>query len=373
MDVIDEDGRLFGLVNVIDALVVLLVLAVAVAGFALLDPFGPSGTEESRFATIDLGDQPQYVVDQIQRGDVMRPERATRNVTVTDVYVGPANGENVTAVVRARINGTFKESGDSGPRFTYAGERITRGNAFTLETDDYGIEGTITRLSQDGTTLETNTRQLAIEATVPMTVANEIAVEDTYNVGGDPIGTIRAVDTYPADDPTTRRVTIGVDIRTIDREGGEYFGTSRVSLGSALPFETDAYALSGTIVARGSHVPAGTTETRTILVRADNVRPDFADGITEGMTEEIRGETTGRIVEKRVEPASVILTSDGGDIFERDHPRNKDVYLTVDVQVRETMDGYQFHARPLAEGNAITLDFRTLTVQGTVSDIRADG
>jgi hypothetical protein len=36
MEVIDEEGRLFGAVNVVDALVVLLVLAVVVAGAALV-------------------------------------------------------------------------------------------------------------------------------------------------------------------------------------------------------------------------------------------------------------------------------------------------------------------------------------------------
>ncbi len=34
--IIDEDGRLFGLINIVDALVLLLVVAVVVAGVALL-------------------------------------------------------------------------------------------------------------------------------------------------------------------------------------------------------------------------------------------------------------------------------------------------------------------------------------------------
>jgi len=372
MDVIDEEGRLFGLVNVIDALVVLLVLAVVVAGFALIDPF-ESGSEETRYATIDLAGQPNYVAEQISTGDVLRPEGAAGNVTITDVYVGPRSGENVSVTVRAQINGTLEESGASGSVFTYAGDALSPGSDLALESNEYTAEGTITRLARTGQTLQTRTMQVAVETRASTSVVQELADGDSYNVTGNAVATIRSFDVYPTGDDTTRRVLLGMDVRTLQRESGPHFGANRVTLGGTLPFETDSYGLSGTIIGQGSYTPAGETETRTISVKVTNVSSEFADSISEGMTEQSVEETTARIVEKRVEPASVILTSVDGEIFERMHPRHKDVYLTVEVQVRDTADGYQFHARSLKQGNTITLDFRTITVSGTVTDIQMDG
>ena len=50
MELIDEEGNLFGIVNVIDALVVLVLVAVLVAGVALVtggsDPAEPDAASE---------------------------------------------------------------------------------------------------------------------------------------------------------------------------------------------------------------------------------------------------------------------------------------------------------------------------------------
>ena len=54
MPIIDEEGRLFGTINVVDALAVLLVIAVALAGIALVA--GDIGGEmETQHVTLDFG------------------------------------------------------------------------------------------------------------------------------------------------------------------------------------------------------------------------------------------------------------------------------------------------------------------------------
>jgi len=71
MEILDEKGRLFGVVNVIDALAVLLVLAVVAAGAALVLGSEPEPEPEfaSTHATLDLGTQPDYIVAQLNEGD----------------------------------------------------------------------------------------------------------------------------------------------------------------------------------------------------------------------------------------------------------------------------------------------------------------
>ena len=60
--IIDDEGKLFGLINVVDALVVLVVLAIVVAGIALI---AVPGSEDTRYATVDMGTQPDHVAGQI--------------------------------------------------------------------------------------------------------------------------------------------------------------------------------------------------------------------------------------------------------------------------------------------------------------------
>lgn len=73
MELLDEEGNLFGVVNVIDALVVLFVLAVIAAGAALVfgDDGGDAGpTVESTHVPLDFGQQPTYIASEINAGDV---------------------------------------------------------------------------------------------------------------------------------------------------------------------------------------------------------------------------------------------------------------------------------------------------------------
>jgi hypothetical protein len=124
--------------------------------------------------------------------------------------------------------------------------------------------------------------------------------------------------------------------------------------------------LAGAVVARGSLNPAGDRITRTITVKMENVPPEIADGVTARLTEQRDGTTYASVTGVRTEPAVIRLTSEGGDIFHREHLVNKDVYLTFEVRARGTPSGLSFHGQPLREGSAVTLDFQSITVDGTV-------
>ena len=474
MELIDEEGRLFGVVNVIDALAVLLVLAVVVAGIALVDPFGGTASRSenaTRYATIEIQDQPSYIAELFAEGDVMSLPGTEQTVTVTDVFITPTPGEKVSVSLRVRVNGSLQDSPNRvGQTFLFGGRTIQQGGPITVETGEYTANGSVTRLSPSDPNLDTcrtpieltatlspttarrispgdnvtiagrqiaeitdvyvgpgtnpdnrhvrlivaletlqrsgglsyggqdlvldgdlslttdeyrisgridsidadgiprTTTDVAIETTVSRRLADEIAVGDEYRLANSTVATVRSIDAYPAGNQERTRVVLGLELATVGVDGDQFFGDTRVQLGSTIPLETDAYRLSGTVTNRGSLAPPGETTTKTVVVEVSDVAPEFADGIAVGMTE--GGDaTTARIVDKRVEPATVILTSESGEIFQREHPRNVDVYLTVEVQVRDTRTGLRFHSRSLQEGTTITLDFRTISVRGTVIEI----
>lgn len=566
MEILDDSGRLFGTVNVIDALVILLVGAVLLAGavFVLADD---PGDPNVRYATVDLGEQPDYVVSQLAPDDVMEPEGTHDNITVTDTHVGP-DGH---LLMRVAVQGEIVEVADDRFQFHFAGEPFRSGQALTFETVDYEVEGTVTALAAEDDTipatdtsvvtmshisedtaqnldvgdtytvegtdiatieskliypgedetvallglsldtytrsgtphfgneavrsgatipfetadyaLETDVRQrgsydiatdtteVVLETTVSASEAESITTGDTYTVAGESVAEITDVARFPTDDPDTVHVRIGAEYTTYEDSGSIYFGDQNVRTGESLPFVTDAYELEADITQRGSADitrttqsvvidttianaeadrleegdtfslagdtvaeigsvtlyptadrnekrailgidleaeqrddrryfgeqelrdgtaipfrtagydltgdiidPDGTDEpgeltTTEVTLTKEDVRPSRADRIQSGMTETLRGTDLATITDRAEEPSEVIIESDDGDIFAREHPSNLDLTLTADLQTRETTTDLRFHGDAIREGDSITLDLGRLTIEVEVAEI----
>jgi len=132
MPVIDDEGRLFGAVNVVDALVVLLVLAVAVAGVALVTG-GGSGETPTRTVVVDIGQQPNYVADAIKEGPVETSE-------VVAVESVTRNGESDSRL-RLTVTLAVTENADGLP--TFADERLYVGRRLQLDLSTTIVGGTV--------------------------------------------------------------------------------------------------------------------------------------------------------------------------------------------------------------------------------------
>ncbi|WP_312911803.1 DUF4330 family protein [Natronosalvus caseinilyticus] len=375
MELIDDEGKLFGRVNVVDALVVLILLAVVVAGIAVVGVLSGDAEPETRYATIDLGPQSEHVAEQISEGDVMYLEGSGDNLTVTDVYRSASNSDDeeraggAHVVIRAELNGQLAEDDQREDRvFQFGGQRLHVGQTLTIDTLEYTTEGEVRSVAGEETTLPVNETELVVETTVPTATADEIAEGDTYRIAGDTVATVESVRTHVAGD-NRRRVVVGLTAKTIDTSSGPAFGDQPVVLGSTIPVRTDAYAFAGNVTRRGALEESGEETTVSVTATLDNVKPDVADNLEAGMTETERGETVATIDAVESEPASVILESEDGNIYERDHPRNLDLTLDLELEGRETESGLRFHGEPLREGETIILDFGTVIVTVEVTDI----
>lgn len=373
MKVIDDEGNLFGYVNVVDALVVLLVIAVLIAGLALLGFFGDDDDPEFRYATVDLGSQPEYVAEQISAGDQMSLRDTDQNVTITDVHrsatEGGGPGSDTSVVVRARVLGRLVDTERRDePEFQFDGERLGVGQELTIDTPEYTVGGSVTRMGDSRDTLPTSETDVLAETTMPVRQAAEVQVGDTYTIAGSDIATVESVRSYPIDGDN-RRLHVGLTLSTLERSDRTTFGNRPLSLGTGIGFSTDAYDLSGSVIRRGSLEPPGTPGTTRATVEINNLRPRQADGISAGMTETERGETQVTVRSVDTQPADAVLESEDGNIYLREHPRNLDLEMTVDLATRSTENGLEFHGAPLREGNSVTFNFGTIVVSGTVAEI----
>lgn len=364
MELIDDDGTLFGVINVVDLLVVLAVLSVVVAGAALVfaggsEPAGP--TLATTNVTLDLGTQPDYIVDQIDVGDTYEPT-ASSELVITDVALSPQNNQT-HVLVAAQL--TAPASGDT---VAYDGAPPRLGRSLAIVTDVYEVSGTVTRVGGRDV-LPTGQREVLVQTTVATTTAEAIQEGDTFEVRQRTLGTVESVAVYGTENPDRKRLLVGLNLRTLDRGDGPRFAGQHLREGVQIPFETDSYSFHGRVQATGRTEPRGTVTTRTVTLELDRVGPERAAVFEAGMTESFDGRTLARLTDVSVEPTTVVLTTEGGDIVARDHPRLEDVTLRVTLSVRETTSGVQFKGQTLQQGSTIVLDLGSVTVSAQVTEL----
>ncbi|EMA01367.1 protein of unknown function [Haloarcula vallismortis] len=460
---LDEDGNLFGLVNIVDALAVLLVIAVVVAGAALVlqpepEPPAPNTTN----VTLDLGTQPGYIVTEIAEGDTYSPN-GDSELTVTDVQLtpqgnqtrvilratlrGPPSDDSLTysnapprlgrslsiATSRYEVSGQIRAVGgdnslaqedttvvlrdtmtaaeardvtagdeirlagrtvatveDVAAYATYnsteqtvfveaelntyrqqsdrrfGGTQVRRGQTVTLPAEDYTFNG---RIEQIDSGLQLTTTDVLLEATVDAETADRIAAGDVTTVAGYEAAEVKTVTTYATQNPDRKRVLVGLSLATLEDNGQQRFGNAVVQRGNNITISTESYELSGAIRRVGALEPRGALANRTVTLRMTDVRADMADAIRPGMTETSGGDTIARITRVSTEPSVIITTGDNGSVNVADHPYLRDITITTELRVRETMDGVQFKREPLQQGSAVVINLGTITIEATVVSV----
>lgn len=364
MELIDEDGKLFGVINVIDLLVVLTVLAVVVAGAALVfsgdeEETGP--TLATTNVTLDLGTQPEYIVEQINEGDTYEPG-ANSELALTDVALSPQNGQT-RVLVSAQL--TAPESGET---VNYNGAPPRLGRSLSIVTDVYEVGGTITSIG-GGDSLPTGQREVLVQTTVDTSTATAVQAGDSFEIRQRSLATVESVQTYGTTNPDRKRLLVGLQLNTIDRGDGPRFAGQQVREGVQIPFETDSYVFSGQIQTTGRVEPRGTMGTRDVTLELTRVSPQRAAVFTSGMTESFNGRTLARLTDVSVEPTQVVLTTDDGDITARDHPRLKDVTLRATLSVRQTTAGLKFKGQTIQQGSTVVLDLGSVTIRAQIAEL----
>ena len=276
-ELIDEDGQLFGVINVIDALVGLLIISVLVAGIALVGPFSGGDNTETRYVTIDAGTQPEYIATQITEGDQWTPEGSATTLTVEEAFISPQvesdQAGNRRVIIRASVNGTLIESTaqidesqlDNTP-IQFAGEPLRFGRTFTIETNQYVIEGTVTDVSQNPTRGTQTTQTVNVELTgVTLEEAELLAVGMTEVMGTKETATLTDIQTAPSvetvetDDgletverPQRRDLTLTLTLTVRELEDGTVlFRGEQLRPGQQLVLELDDIIVEGQVTAIG--------------------------------------------------------------------------------------------------------------------------
>ena len=154
MDLIDDKGRLFGTVNIIDALAVLFVLAVVAAGAAfVLGADDQQSNQQQTTVTYQITGVQPYVADAIPEGPVRTDAiAAVENKTVrpTEVVVQDDAGElherphprKKTVTLRLTLNTTQTDDD-----IQFEDEPLEVGRDLTLDFGPVTVDGNVTALN----------------------------------------------------------------------------------------------------------------------------------------------------------------------------------------------------------------------------------
>lgn len=367
---LDDNGRLLGLVNVVDVLVVLVVLAIVVAGAAFVlaaDEDDPEVHEDTRYVTIDLGEEPPYVVSQLSPGDEWKPGGTADSLTITDVARYSTWNQTGTptegVVIRAAVTAT---SVGENAVFEFDDKPLRVGQTLHIETAATEVSGTVAAVEESGDELATSQTPFVLRATLSPSLTADLQAGDDLRVGGID-ATVEDVTVYATGAASERTVVLGLTGTTYDDILADQ---PPIRAGVTVPVELEASTFTGDVVRRGTLEQPGSPQTHTATLELENVKPRVADGLAAGQTEATRGTTTAEIQSVSTEPATVYVETADGDLVSAEHPTNQDVELAVELSVRVLDDGtIYFRGEPLRNGDTITLELDRLTITGEVGDL----
>lgn len=360
MEIIDDSGRLFGYINIVDLLVVLLVASVLIAGAALV--FGSDSsnqTNESTYVTLDLGTHNSQVVNQLSVGDSFSPS-ANSELRITDLYITP--GGDGAFQVFARINITGEVSEDA---FQYDGAPLRFGRELIITTDRYEVNGSIISTG-NGSTLSTATTQALVEAEIDDETSSRIAEGDSIRFDDYNVATVETVARYGTADPGRQKVLVGLSLNTLSIHDQQYFGSTPVQPGKEIPIQTNSYSFNGTIDRVGTASIPGTPITRTVTLRETGVHQTIAESYESGMVEQWGETTIARVTDVNVTRSRVLIYGSDDELISYFSPTKRDLTVTAELAMHRTEHGYRFKGEPVQIGSEIVLDLDDRTLEATI-------
>lgn len=137
MPVIDERGRVFGVINVVDLLVSTLAVALFVSGVVVVADDVGGGTSESAQQTVvvQTGPHGEYVSEAITSGDVPTAD----GISVEEVAV--VNETDAGSTLHLTVSLRVQQTDDGLPQ--YRGERLVVDRTLRLDLGDVIVSGRV--------------------------------------------------------------------------------------------------------------------------------------------------------------------------------------------------------------------------------------
>lgn len=251
---IDSKGRLFGKINVIDALVFLFIILVVVAGLRFAF-FGPE--PQMTMVKLELKNQPDYIYDNLHVGDILLLND-NNNSMIVDILVTSKKGELRDLLLLVKLD-TVKKNENLffddqelriGKRFKLITSLVESNSAiidFDSTLDEIVSETLEIKMMSEqvkpwiADALTNGAKQIVQGETVAILIDNEAIPAKTIITSEDG-------DIFLREHPINKDILTTLNIVVQKTNGAYYFQGSELYVGNSLTFYFDGITLSGQII-----------------------------------------------------------------------------------------------------------------------------
>lgn len=353
MKLVDNKGRLFGKFNIIDVMAVLFVILVLAVGakFLYLTP------ENEVTANVDFMAEDVQSVDSLYEGKKLIEDNRTVGQIEKLTVVGGDNGADVYMTLSLLL--------EKQEDLMFSGQPVRLNQDVSLEFSDIYLKGTVTGINS--TTEEIN-KTLALDlGTLTPSQIDKLKDSEIVDHRGEKTGEIIRVDTIPVSGKNSR-VKISAALQ-MEKDKQLLYQKQKVKLGKTIDLDFSDFEKSAEIIRITSSSPE--VVKKQVQVINYNVKPWEAEKFNVGDTEKnLRNKIIAEVVDKKVEPAQMVVVSDEGRVYERENPVNKDITLTLEVVAEKTPDSLLFHGSELKVGENMFFETGEYDFSGEITALK---
>lgn len=394
MKIIDEKGRLFGKVNIIDSLVIFFILFVLVSLYfghkrfsnIVSPPVSTANPLSLEFYATANGMSPEVaklilVGDKVSENgnalaeilDLGKAEVDVREIKIDqDEVVSVSDPGFLQLPLKIRLNGEIKQD-----YFFYKGEKLRLGSNIPFNNEKYKIMIRID--SSVGRACKLSPFELDISlAPLNQNQIKLISSGDKFidDLGGGNILNVGEPVLYTLDSKERRtsslqqllsEVVIKARLLGQIKDGYFYYAEQKINVGSKIQLKTGKYKVEGVVKSE----PRPLHEQRVILqANFKYLMPEVAALIKAGDEEkDDRGIVIAKVKAIINNKPNTTLVQNGGKLIRANHPEMRDVLLVLEIVCVRDKDKISFKNIPVKVGNNLSLMAKEYDLTGTITSV----
>ncbi len=355
MAFIDDKGRLLGKINIIDLMVIIFVILIIAVGakFVLVKP-----EPEYITAEVLVQNQPYEVISRITVGSQILDSSQIKIGEVLEMDTIPAG---VNKDLRLYLN--LSITGKNG-RFYFQNNELIINNNLNLRIKNLKLDTTILSINHPHHE-KINIVVEVLANNQPYEVAHGIE-EGTLIMDGSQkkkIGKVLGIDTIPAG--VNKNMRLYLNLLVVQEDGRFYFQNKELQTNGRLMLAIGNINLDTTIISINQ--PQSEETKAVIEVLFKNTNQWVAEAISSKDTElNHHGKIIAKITNTEKVPAVIVVTSDAGNVYEREHPLLKDVTAAFEIIAKKQGSSFLFHNKELKVGQGFTFYNENYIITGTI-------
>jgi len=404
MRIIDEKGRLFGRINIIDFLAALFlvgllpmfyfghkiftakpkIVAIEYSSYDIVMLCKLIKVEPNTVKLISVGDKeyaPEGVIGEIISVEEVAPYSVELNTGAGESVIKEDQNYK-TVVARIKLRVSLKNS-----EIYYKDKKFYIGSPLDFKTDKYSA--TIIPISESEYFTEKDLDLYIVLKDVDSNLLPLIGLGDKeIEPSGKAIAEILSIGKVEnnsftfnlgsntflrAEDALRKQVTVKMRLRCqIGQNDQVYFKGKKIGYSLPIEFNTEKYRIKG-IVTQTFEMPLRASKETwvSIQVKFTGVIPEVSNLIKEGdSAANIAGDISGKLTRIISNKQSEILSMQGAELITVKHPFYKDVLVWLDILCLEVNGNYYFNNLLIKIGNTFNFTTNLYNISGTITGLQ---